>query len=275
MYICAIIFLGELMTIYIDTLIFTNIIIDYLMLMLTAKILKINYKYYRIIMGSVFGGFSSVIILLPDQKIIFNLLIRIVITIIIVLIAFGYKNIFTMIKRVFVLFLICTSFSGIILFIISTIKSDFICVNNSTVYFDISPFLLIIMSTIAYAVLRMIDKIRIEQKDLIHKISFFYKGNKYSFLSKYDTCCNIKEPFSGSDVILTENELINNINVSDGEYRLIPFDSLGGEGLIKGFMPEELYIDNNKIKSKVYIGITNGILKGEVNSIFNYKNICE
>ena len=51
------------MTIYIDTLIFSNIIIDYLLLSITTKILKINYKLYRIILGSLFGGISSLTIL--------------------------------------------------------------------------------------------------------------------------------------------------------------------------------------------------------------------
>ena len=57
--------------------------------------------------------------------------------------------------------------------------------------------------------------------------------------------------------------------------RIIPFNSLGGEGLIEGFLPDELYIDNIRIEKQVYIGITNNIFKNEVKSIFNYKNICE
>jgi stage II sporulation protein GA (sporulation sigma-E factor processing peptidase) len=263
------------MTIYIDTLIFTNIIIDYILLILTEKILKINCKHYRIIFGAVFGGFSSLIILLPELNFLFNLLIRISSTILIVLISFGFKNILTLAKRAFILFLISTSFSGIVLFLLNLVKTDFIAVNNSTVYFNISPVLLIIFTTIAYAVLRLIDKIKIDKGDLIHKIAFTYKEGKYSFLSKYDTCCNVKEPFSGSEVILVEKSKLNTINVTEGEYRVIPFESLGGDGIIKGFLPKELYIDNQKINRKVYIGITENIFTGEVNSIFNYKNICE
>lgn len=123
--------------------------------------------------------------------------------------------------------------------------------------------------------MKLIDKVRIEHKDLIHKISFTYINNKYTFLSKYDTCCNIKEPFSGYEAILVDKELINTIIVPEGKMRIIPFNSLGGEGLIKGFLPDELYIDNEKIIKPVYIGITNNIFSGEVKSIFNYKNICE
>ncbi|MBQ9674142.1 MAG: sigma-E processing peptidase SpoIIGA [Ruminococcus sp.] len=263
------------MTIYVDTLIFTNIIIDYLLLILTAKILKINFRYSRAIIGAVAGGFSSLIILLPEMIFIFNLLVRISITLIIILTAFGFGSKRIFFKRTFMLFIISTSFSGIILFLLNIFKSDFIAINNSTVYINISPLMLIIFTTIAYAVLSVIDRLRIEKTELIHKICFLYKGSKYSFLSRYDTCCNVKEPFSGNEVIITESHLIDGINVSDGNYRLIPFNSLGGEGLIKGFLPDELYIDNEKIQRKVYIGVCENVLNGEVCSIFNYKNICE
>ncbi|MGN1127237.1 MAG: sigma-E processing peptidase SpoIIGA, partial [Ruminococcus sp.] len=164
---------------------------------------------------------------------------------------------------------------GLILFMLSVVKSDFISVNNSVVYFNISPLMLIVMTTVAYILLRLIDKIRFEKGNLIHKVKIKYDDKEYEFFSKYDTCCNVKEPFSGSEVILAEEKLLRKIIVPDGKYRIIPFNSLGGEGIIKGFLPQELYIDDTKISREVYIGITKDILKGEVNSIFNYKNICE
>ena len=263
------------MTIYIDTLIFSNIIIDYLLLSITIKILKINYKLYRVILGSLFGGISSLTILLPWGNFLFNFVVKLIIISITILISFGYKNKITFGKRTFVLFLITSLFSGLILFMLSIIKSDFIITKNNVVYFNISPILLIIFTTISYLILSIIDKIRIDRKDLIHKITFIFNGNKYSFLYKYDTCCNIKEPFSGNEAILFEKELINTIIVPEGKIRIIPFNSLGGEGLIEGFLPDELYIDNIRIKKQVYIGITNNIFKNEVKSIFNYKNICE
>lgn len=263
------------MTIYVDTLIFTNIIIDYILLDLTSRILKINYKLYRIVLASLVGGMSSLTILLPEQNFVFNIIIRVCFTIILTLTAFGFGSKIIFLKRNFILFLITSCFSGLIIFMLSIIKSDFIAINNNVVYLNISPIMLIILTTISYIILKFIDKIRIDKGNLIHKISFEYAGKSYNFLSRYDTCCHIKEPFSGSEVILAEKSLMKNIIIPNDKYRVIPFNSLGGEGMIKGFLPEGLYIDNEKINRKVYIGITENILKGEINSIFNYKNICE
>ena len=90
------------MTIYIDTLIFSNIIIDYLLLSITTKILKINYKLYRIILGSLFGGISSLTILLPWGNFLFNFVVKLTIISITILISFGYINKITFGKRTFV-----------------------------------------------------------------------------------------------------------------------------------------------------------------------------
>ena len=87
------------MTIYIDTLIFSNIIIDYLLLSITTKILKINYKLYRIILGSLFGGISSLTILLPWGNFLFNFVVKLTIISITILISFGYINKITFGKR--------------------------------------------------------------------------------------------------------------------------------------------------------------------------------
>ncbi len=263
------------MTIYIDTLIFTNIIIDYLLLSLTAKILKINYRYRRLIAGAVVGGISSLIILLPDMLFIFNLLAKLAIAIIIILTAFGKSSPVVSVKRIFVFFLISSCFSGIVLFLMNLIRSDFVVINNGTVYFQLSPLLLIGFTVTAYAMISVIDRIRTDKRDLIHKVSFFYKGNRCSFLSKYDTCCNIREPFSGSEVIIVERKLLDGLAYEDYPYRIIPFNSLGGEGLVRGFVPDELYIDNEKINTRVYIGVCENVFNGEICSIFNYKNICE
>ncbi|MCH5201761.1 MAG: sigma-E processing peptidase SpoIIGA [Oscillospiraceae bacterium] len=263
------------MTIYVDTLIFTNIIIDYLLLILTAKILKINFKYFRVVIASVAGGFSSLIILLPVLNFLCNLGIKTGITAILTFLAFGFNKFNIFFKRVFALFLVTMGFSGIILFLITAFESNFLTVNNSIIYLNISPILLIIFTVIAYFILQITEKIRFGKVDLIHKIKFIYDETEYSFLSRYDTCCNIKEPFSGGEVILVEKNLLDKLTVPNGKIRIIPFESLGGDGIIQGFLPQELYIDNNKIHRTVYIGITENIIKGEINSIFNYKNICE
>ena len=53
--------------------------------------------------------------------------------------------------------------------------------------------------------------------------------------------------------------------------RIIPFESLGGNGIVKGFPPDKVKIDGKEICKSIYIGICNDVLKGDVKAIIPYK----
>ena len=53
--------------------------------------------------------------------------------------------------------------------------------------------------------------------------------------------------------------------------RIIPFESLGGNGIVKGFPPDEVKIDGKEICKSIYIGICNDVLKGDVKAIIPYE----
>ena len=52
--------------IYVDVLVVLNLIITYLLLLCTALALRQSPSALRLFFGSLLGGFSSLIILLPD-----------------------------------------------------------------------------------------------------------------------------------------------------------------------------------------------------------------
>ena len=53
--------------------------------------------------------------------------------------------------------------------------------------------------------------------------------------------------------------------------RIIPFESLGGNGIVKGFPPDKVKIDGKEICKSIYIGICNDVLKGDVKAIIPYE----
>ena len=58
---------------------------------------------------------------------------------------------------------------------------------------------------------------------------------------------------------------------SETKTRVIPFESLGGNGIVKGFPPDEVKIDGRKIDNNIYIGICDNVLKGDVEAIIPYE----
>ena len=83
--------------IYIDEVLLLNFIIDYLILLLTKKILKLNTKNYRLILASLFAELS-IFCLFFNNKILL-IMLKIIIIYITNIISFGYIDIKSSIKN--------------------------------------------------------------------------------------------------------------------------------------------------------------------------------
>ena len=77
-------------------------------------------------------------------------------------------------------------------------------------------------------------------------------------------------------VIITEHKIIDYYSPEEFSVRLIPFESLGGKGILKGFKPDMVIIDGKELADSVYIGICENILNGDVKALIPneiFKNI--
>ena len=80
------------MKIYIDLVMIINFFLDYLLLLSVSILLKRRVKMIRIIMGAFIGGLS-ILCLFININSIELFIIKIVISIMMILISFGYQNI--------------------------------------------------------------------------------------------------------------------------------------------------------------------------------------
>ena len=258
-------------TIYIDILLFINLVIDFLILDITKVILSVNVKYKKIFIGSIVSSLFSLIIFLPNLFPILNFLINITISALIILLTYGRCTLNTFIKRLICYIGINIIFAGIITAIFSINKYENIIVNNGTFYFDISPILLIILTLICYIILyigkRILGKQIIAEK--ICNITAVLDGNSYIFNAKVDTGCDLREPFSNKPVIIAEITIFSTLNLNNKQFRLVPFNSLGGEGILKAIKLDKLFIDNTLINKEIYVGFCENILKGDVKALIS------
>ena len=68
-----------------------------------------------------------------------------------------------------------------------------------------------------------------------------------------------------------EENIFDDYVPDETKTRIIPFESLGGNGIVKGFPPDEVKIDGKEICKSIYIGICNDVLKGDVKAIIPYE----
>lgn len=254
--------------IYIDVLVTVNIFIDYFLLMLTKKIIGSNAKYYRILIGSAVGGIFSLTALLPVMPFRLNILTDLASAMLLIFISFGRSRLKTYIKRVLVFFTLSFTFGGIIIFIYLTFNPRGMGIYNDVVYFDISPLLLIALTLVCYYILLAVKRLTksVYGTD-IHNIEIYVGEKHFIFSAKLDTGCNVKEPFSGKSVIVAEKEIFRDFIPNKEKVRIIPFTSLGGNGLLEGFCADRIIIDGKAANDTAYIGICENILKGDIKAI--------
>lgn len=259
-------------SVYIDVLLTVNIFIDFILILCTKKALCINTSFKKMLLASLLGGAQSLIALLPPLPFIVNIPIDILCAAAIVFCSFDKCPFKTFVKRTAVFLSLSFSFCGIMLFLYNAFRPKGMEVYNDIVYFNISPVLLIILTLVCYYILKL-TKILTKggNSSGVCRVEIKVNEQNFFFSAKIDTGCNLIEPFSGDYVIVAEQNIFENYIPDETKMRIIPFESLGGNGIVRGFPPDEVKIDGKEIGKNIYIGICNDVLKGDVKAIIPYE----
>ena len=231
------------MTIYVDVLFVLNFFITYLLLLLTKSLVKFTSKAGRLLFGALIGGVYSLVILAPDLNFFVSLIGKLFESMLIVAASFNIKRLTVFLKTLACFYFSNMLFLGIILALWFWIKPKGIVVNNGIPYFSIPAGTLLLLALAAYVISICIIKIynyTISKKEIysltivtgeqsIHLFAFLDSGNK------------LKEPFSDYPVIIVDKSKI------DFEpQRIIPYNTVGGEGMLQAFKPDKVIISNGK-----------------------------
>ena len=132
------------MKIYLDLVLFINFFFDFILLFGVNKLLKKRAKLYRIILSSIFGSISILFLFIPINNISLFIL-KLIISIIMILIAFGDKNF----KKTYLYFYILSIFLGGVMYLLN---DTFSYKNKGIVFFSnglsINLIVMIIISPI-------------------------------------------------------------------------------------------------------------------------------
>ena len=216
-------------TVYLDVLITVNIFIDFFLILCVKKVLRVRAGLTRMILGSLLGGVLSLVA---------------------------------------VYFVLSFGFCGLMIFVYTSFHPGGMEIFNDTVYFNISPFLLIILTLVCYYTLRLLQRLT---KGVCGRstcnVEIALGGSRTSFFAAVDTGCTAKEPFSGEYVIFAEEGILRDLRLRDDKIRIIPFESLGGGGIVKGYRADSVIIDGKRLNSGVYLGVCQNILSGEIKAL--------
>lgn len=256
------------MVIYIDVLIFTNILINYCILSATKKFLHIKTKEIQVILGAVFGGICALTLFIDTNSNVLSLLIKLVVSVLMCLISFKFVDIKTFIKYVSSVFTFSVIFCGVMILIYQIIRPTNMAIINDTVYFQVEPLVLITVSVVIYIVLVILQ--RVLKTDVINtlvNLNICICGNEYSCIGKIDTGSSVIEPFSGAPVIITEKDILNDLTPQ--KVRIVPYNALGNSGIMYAVKADKIVIDKKEIQKEIYIGMYSGEIDKQVKAIIN------
>lgn len=226
------------MKIYIDLFFLFNVIMDFMIILGTSIILKRNSNLIRIIISSLIGGFSSILLFGNINKI----LIEVISIIVMMLISFGYKGIKYVLRNIFYMYLLSTLIGGII-YLFNVKVSNNIFIN----YFII----IVISSLILILYIKENRKIKNIYNNY-YKVDIYFKDkSKISVVGFIDTGNNLYDSYKKRPIILLSNKYIREDN-----YILVPYYTMSGEGLLKCIKPNIIFIDGIGYRENVLIGFS-------------------
>lgn len=280
--------------IYIDVLLAVNLFINYFLLLATAKFLGIPHRKWRLALGAMAGAAASLQILLPSFPVPLELLEKLALSALLVWAALPLRGVRMFLKAMGCFYVMNFAFAGFVLAVWYFFSPPGLVIKNSVVYLAVSPILLIGTTVACYVLLRLVFRLigKPEVRSTLCTLSLTVQGETVSCTARIDTGNSLVEPFSQFPVAVVEYDVLRPVLSEEwkaalcaplGEgapdlpihagIRMVPFHSVGGEGVLPAFRPQACVIDcdgKRQSPSHVYVAVSSRALgAGEFSALLN------
>ena len=239
------------MTIYIDEVLFLNFFFDFLLLFSVQILLKRNVKIFRIVLGA-FVGSLTILVLFFKISSLQLFFIKLYLSILMILITFGYRNLKTFLVNIVMLYIV-SIFLGGFLYVLNI---EFAYSHKGILFYNngisINFIFLIIVSPL---VLYFYVKQNIMYKKKIvntYKVNI-YIGRRILNLNGYLDTGNTLT-FKGKPVIIT-----NIKNTFKNKKMYIPYTSVGASGILEGIKVRRVEVVGIGMFENIYLAFNENI----------------
>ena len=251
------------MTIYIDVVFLENLVMNSIILVASGIILKKKMKWIRIILASSLGAIYTIIGYISVLEIYSNLILKVILSILIIYIAFNPQTVKQLWKDVLIFYLTSFVFGGVAFALIYVVKPQDILMKNG-LFLGTYPLKTVLLAAIVAFIIIIaafaIVKTKFSKKDMFCDVEVELNNKKIKTRAMIDTGNLLKEPITNTPVIVLEHTLL---------YECVPkeildnLESILGGELVK--IPEEIrneYISRLKLIPFASLGKQNGMLVG-------------
>lgn len=229
-----------MLKIYLDIVFLVNFLLDFFILYGVSKVLKVNRKIYRLILGSLVGSLTTFLLFikLTNLKL---FVIKIIFSVLIILISLGKSD---FMKKIIYFYLISIIIGGsfylLDIGVIYNNKGLLVIKNNPVVNFMflISGSLIIIY---------LFVKERINYKNTYankYLVEIYINKTCYKLEGFIDTGNRLKDPYKKREIILVNLQL-----KKKNKYIYVPYKALNTEGIIPCLKPDKVIIDKKEFSN--------------------------
>lgn len=283
---------GEALTVYVDILFFENLVINFLILWITKKVIKSPTSSLRLFLGAFIGAaYVILLLILPGVKAYYTGTAKFLLSLLIIAVSFNQRKANEFIKTLCVFYISTFVFAGAAFAFLYFNGAGGFVRNGIVYFFGDSKWTAIFLSVATVGILMgVIRELWISRhiKDVyLIPINISIENKTVAFNALVDTGNSLCDPLSKLPVVVVEFKAICTILPEDirgifeekqendlskvtsvvskstwfSRFRLIPFSSLGKEnGILIGFKPDFILIGSDETQRnvcEVVIGIYN------------------
>lgn len=213
------------MKVYYEVIYCLNFLLDFMILFGTKRILKRKTSYYRLILGSLVGSFSIVLLFIKMSS--FHLLFfKLCFSFIMIFISFGFSSVWTNLGVFYMIsFLLGGFFYGIDLS-----------------FHPLSSYLFLIMGSIS--MISIIIFSFLKYKEIIpnkYMVFITIRKKTYQLEGLLDTGNQLISPYHGESIILV------NLNISSKKWIYVPYKALNTSGVVCCIRPDKVLVNKQEI----------------------------
>ena len=260
------------MTVYLDVVFMENVLMNYIIIFATGVVIKAECKKWRILAGSLVGAVYTVVMYLNIIPIYSNFIMKLVLSVVIVYIAFKTKSVKRLVKNLIIFYLVSFIFGGCVFALMYFLQPQMAEIRNG-VFVGAYPLkVALIGGFVAFIILQVSFKLvknKFSKKDMIYDVDIFINENQVKVRALLDTGNLLKDPITGFPVIVVEHKSLSKVlpekvldnldkilggdideltkdekfNKTISRFRMIPFSSLGKQnGLLLGIKSDKVCI---------------------------------
>lgn len=242
------------MKIYLDLVFIVNFLFDLILLFAVGLLLRRKTNLKRLFLGALVGAMTIFVLFIEiDSLSLF--FFKIFISILMVGVGFGFKNVRYTIQNMLYLYTTSILLGGFLYLL----NDSFSYKNTGLVFyhngFSLNIILLLILSPLAiYFYVKQIKQLKNNYSNYYNVDIYFKDGTKKEVVGFVDTGNKLKDPYQNRPIILMNKKDIT-FDYTSSNILLVPYDTASSHSLMKCIIPEKVFILGVGFRKKVLIGL--------------------